>query len=180
MKKSYWPKRKHLIFSQNRFSFIVFTSFISLIILRNEHEIGVILTGIICCVCCRSETVVCYRSSCNHTDRGAHFVLHHLNQTLLRFGPPSCQKLTKEFYHDSSTSASMILCEKQTPVIFYSLFSSFCLHLIHVFWLSAFHCLPLLLDWTYCRLQGLFQDFTSAEMEVNSYYISYVLLWYRV
>lgn len=102
-----------------------------LLCLRNEHEIGEILTWIICFVCCRSETVVCHRSSCNHTDRGAHFVLCHLNQTLLWFGPPSCQKLTEVFYHDSSTSASMILCEKEIPVIFYSPFSSFCLHLIH-------------------------------------------------
>jgi len=55
----------------------------------------------------------------------------------------------------------MILCEKEIPVIFYN-------------------SLPLLLDWTYCRLEGLIQNFTIAEMEVNSYYISYVLLWYRV
>ncbi len=65
-----------------------------------KHKL-VLVQRIGCCdiltfVCCRSETVVCYWSSCNHTDRGAHSVSHSLNQTLLQFGPPSCQKLTEE------------------------------------------------------------------------------------
>lgn len=85
-------------------------------------------------MCCRSETVVCNRSSCNHTDRGAHFALRHLNQTLLQFGPPSCQKLTEEdrILPRFFSSASMILCEKEIPVILYSPCSSFCLRLIQM------------------------------------------------
>lgn len=37
-------------------------------------------------VICRSEAVVCYRSSCNHYDCGAHPVFRNLNQTLFQFG----------------------------------------------------------------------------------------------
>lgn len=59
---------------------------------------------------------------------------------------------------------------EMSRVIFYSPF--------HLILSSVTHIASPVFGWT---LQGLFQHFTGAEVEFNSYYyVPYVLMWYRV